>query len=51
METEAETHSQTLGLVNLMEEGEEGSKETERSRTPQENLQNQLTWAHGLHSD
>ena len=31
---------------NLMEDGEEGLKEPERSRTQQENLQNQLTWAH-----
>ena len=29
-----------------MEDGEEESKEPERSRTMQENPQNQLTWAH-----
>jgi hypothetical protein len=27
--------------------GGKGMREPERSRTPQENLQNQLTWAHG----
>ena len=32
--------------VNV-EEGEEGLKEPERSRTPQENIQNQLTDTHG----
>ena len=29
-----------------MEEGEEGLKESEGPRTPHENIQNQLTWAH-----
>jgi len=29
-----------------VEDGEEGLKKPERSRTPQEHLQNQLTWAH-----
>jgi hypothetical protein len=33
-------------LGNSAEEGEEGLKETEGSRTPQESLQNQLSWAH-----
>jgi hypothetical protein len=31
---------------NLLEEGEEELKEPERPKTPQENLQNQVTWAH-----
>jgi len=31
---------------NPTEEGEEGLNEPERSRTPQENLQNQLTWVY-----
>jgi hypothetical protein len=29
-----------------VEEWEEGLKEPEESKTPQENLENQLTWAH-----
>jgi hypothetical protein len=31
---------------NLTEGGEEVSEEPKGSRTPQENVQNQLTWAH-----
>jgi hypothetical protein len=34
-------------LGNLAEEVEEGLLETKGSRTPQENLQNQLAWVHG----
>ena len=38
----------TLGRAwgNLVEEGKEGLEKPERSRTPQENLQIQLTWVH-----
>ena len=44
METDADTHKQTLdSLGNLVEEQEEGSNEPEESRTAQENLQHQLT--------
>jgi hypothetical protein len=41
METDAEIHSQTLGigLQNLLEEKEQELKKPERSRTLQENLQ------------
>lgn len=48
METDTETHSQTLGEAwgNLVEDGEKGLKEPERTRTLQANLQTQLTWAH-----
>ena len=48
METDTETHAQTLSGAweNSLEERDDGLKEPERSRTPQENLQNQLTWAH-----
>jgi hypothetical protein len=35
-----------LSSGNLVEEDKEGSKESERSRAPPENLQNQLPWAH-----
>jgi hypothetical protein len=47
METDTETHSQILGRAwgNPVEEGEEELKESEESKTPQENLHNQLTWA------
>lgn len=33
-------------LNNLVEEGEEELEEPEGLRTPQENLENRLTWAH-----
>ena len=47
METDAETHSQTLvGTPNPMEEWEEGLMESDGSWTPQETLQNQLSSAH-----
>ena len=48
MERDVKAHSQTLGKAwgTRWKRREEGLKEPEGSRTPQENLQNQLTWAH-----
>ena len=47
METDVKTHSPLKWrLGNPVEEGNEGLKEPEVSRTLQENLQNRLTWAH-----
>jgi hypothetical protein len=42
METDTETHAQTLSGAweNSLEERDDGLKEPERSRTPEENLQN-----------
>lgn len=47
METDVETHSQTLGRAwGILMRGRERSEGARRSRAPQQNLQNQLTWAY-----
>jgi hypothetical protein len=47
METDAEAHSQTLGIAQGDSWKSEGKDWLRRSRVPQEDLQSQLTWAHG----
>jgi len=47
MDTDAETHSQTSGRAQrVLWKSRIGLSEPVGSRTPQEDLQSQLTWAH-----
>jgi hypothetical protein len=47
MENDAETQKKALsGAWGILWKSEGGLKETKWSNTPQENLQNQLTWAY-----
>jgi hypothetical protein len=51
MEADTEIHNQILNRAwgILWKSGKKGLKDPEGSRTPLENLQNQLTWAHRGH--
>jgi hypothetical protein len=55
METDAETHSQTLdraqGILWKSQGWKGRLKELEGSRIPQEDLQSQLTWAKGTYRE